>query len=392
VQSLAHLPLEAHHSGIREVANEAQRTPGAIRLNVGQPNFPTPRHIGDAGKRAIDENKTNYTHTQGLISLREKLVTKLERVNGIPITPDRITCGPGGVGALAAVFGAVLEPGDEVLLPDPGWPSTRMMLAWTGARGVFYACPAESGFQPDLDALASLVTPRTKMLLINSPNNPTGAVYPAATIEWMIELAQRHNLWLISDECYDQIVLDGSWTSPASLAPDDPRIASIFTFSKSYPMTGWRIGYVAGSVDLIDTATKVLESNSSCVSTISQVAAEAALDGPQDCVIDMVAAYRHRRNVVVDILREADMLINEPTGAFYCMADVSRARLHSRDFAFRLLREKGVSAAPGSAFGEVAAHAVRISLASSDSDLREGVGRLAESSRTSAKGLPQAGP
>jgi aspartate aminotransferase len=376
--STAHLPTEAAHSGIRELSNEALRTPGAIRLDVGQPNFPTPKHISEAGKRAIDENKTYYTHTQGLISLREKLVAKLERVNGIVVTPDRIACGPGGVGALAAVFGAVIEAGDEVLLPDPGWPNTRLMLTWTGARGVFYPCPAETGFQPDLDALAGLVTPRTKMLLINSPNNPTGAVYPAATIERLIDIAQRHNLWLISDECYDQIILDGSWTSPASLAPDDPRIASVFTFSKSYSMTGWRIGYVAGSAELIDTATKVLESNSSCVSTISQVAAEAALDGPQDCVIEMVAAYRHRRNGVVDILREADMLINEPTGAFYCMADVSRARLHSRDFAFRLLREKGVSVAPGSAFGEVAGQAVRISLASSDSDLREGVGRLAE--------------
>jgi aspartate/methionine/tyrosine aminotransferase len=378
VPSLARLPAEAHHSGIREVANEALGTPGAIRLDVGQPNFPTPKHISEAGKRAIDENKTFYTHTQGLISLREKLVSKLERVNGIQVTPDRIACGPGGVGAIAAVFGAVIEHGDEVLLPDPGWPNTRMMLAWTGAHGVFYPCPASDGFQPDLDALERLITPRTKLLLINSPNNPTGAVYPAATVERLVDLAQRHNLWLLSDECYDQIILDGSWTSPASLAPEDPRIASVFTFSKSYSMTGWRIGYVAGSAELIDTATKVLESNSSCVSTISQVAAEAALDGPQDCVREMVAAYRHRRNVVVDILREAEMLVSEPTGAFYCMADISRSHLHARDFAFKLLRERGVSVAPGTAFGEVAADALRISLASSDTDLREGVGRLAE--------------
>jgi aspartate/methionine/tyrosine aminotransferase len=376
--ALSHLPAEAEHSGIREISNEALRTPGAIRLDVGQPNFPTPKHIGDAGKRAIDENQTFYTHTQGMISLREKIAAKLERVNRIPVTPDRIACGPGGVGAIAAVFGAVLERGDEVLLPDPGWPNTRLMLTWTGARGVFYPCLAADAFQPDLDALARLVTPRTKLLLINSPNNPTGAVYPIATITRLVELAQRNNLWLLSDECYDQIILDGSWTSPASLAPEDPRIASVFTFSKSYSMTGWRIGYVAGSAELIDTATKVLESNSSCVSTISQVAAEAALDGPQDCVGEMVAAYRHRRDVVVDILREADMLVNEPTGAFYCMADISRSHLNAHDFAFKLLRERGVSVAPGSAFGEVAAGAVRISLASSDTDLREGVGRLAE--------------
>jgi aspartate aminotransferase/aminotransferase len=252
------------------------------------------------------------------------------------------------------------------------------MLSWTGARGVFYPCSAADGFQPDLDALTKLITKRTKMLLINSPNNPTGAVYPEATVARLIEIAQRHNLWLLSDECYDQIILDGSWTSPAKLAPDDPRIASVFTFSKSYSMTGWRIGYVTGSAELIDTATKVLESNSSCVSTISQVAAEAALDGPQDCVGEMVAAYRHRRNLVVDILREADMLASEPTGAFYCMADISRSRLGGRELAFRLLRERGVSVAPGGAFGDVARSAVRISLASSETDLREGVGRLAE--------------
>jgi aspartate/methionine/tyrosine aminotransferase len=385
---LAHGPAETAHSGIREIANEALRTPGAIRLDVGQPDFPTPQHIKDAGKRAIDENKTFYTHTQGLLSLRERLVAKLDRVNGIKSSPERITIGPGGVGALAAVFAAVLEQGDEVLLPDPGWPNYRMMLAWTGARGVLYPCPPASGFQPDLDALEALITPKTKLLVLNSPNNPTGAVYPLRTIEAFVELAQRHNLWLISDECYDQIVLDGSWISPATLAPDDPRIASVFTFSKSYSMTGWRIGYVTGSAELIDSATKVLESNSSCVSTITQVAAEAALDGPQDCVAEMVQAYRHRRDLVVDLLKEAGLFISQPSGAFYCMADISPSGMQAREFAFALLRERGVSVAPGTAFGLLAGDAVRISLASSDQDLREGVGRLAEFVLGGAKRRP----
>jgi aspartate/methionine/tyrosine aminotransferase len=376
--SLAHGPAESAHSGIREIANEAIRTPGAIRLDVGQPDFPTPQHVKDAGKRAIDENKTFYTHTQGLLSLREKLVAKLARVNGIRTVPENIACGPGGVGAIAAMFAAVLEKGDEVLLPDPGWPNYRMMLSWIGARGVFYPCPPSSGFQPDLDALASLITPKTKILVVNSPNNPTGAVYPLETMKAFVDLAQRHNVWLLSDECYDQILLDGSWTSPATLAPDDPRIATVFTFSKTYSMTGWRLGYLTGQAELVDTATKVLESNSSCVSTISQVAAEAALTGPQDCVTEMVDAYRRRRDVVVQILKDAELFIAEPTGAFYLMADVRPSGLPSRDFAFALLRERGVSVAPGTAFGQVAGDAVRISLASSDADLREGVGRLAE--------------
>src|SRR5260370_8296354 len=214
--SLSTSPAEAHHSGIREIANEAIRTPGGIRRGGGEANFQTRKEIGDAGKRAIDENQTFYTHTQGLLSLREKLVAKLERVNGIRVTPDRIACGPGGVGALAAVFGAVLEPGDEVLLPDPGWPNTRLMLAWVGARGVFYPCAAADGFQPDLEALERLLTPRTKLLLINSPNNPTGAVYPAEPVARLGEIAQRHNRRLLTDGGDDPIILDGSRTTPAS--------------------------------------------------------------------------------------------------------------------------------------------------------------------------------
>ena len=376
--SLAAGPAEMLHSGIREIANEALRRPGTIRLDVGQPDFPTPQHIKDAGKRAIDENKTFYTHTQGLLSLREKLVDKLVRVNGITSSPERIACAAGGVGAIAAMLAAVLEPGDEVLLPDPGWPNYRMMLPWLGARPVYYPCPPAIGFQPDLDALESLVAPRTKVLVLNSPNNPTGAVYPEATVGAIIEIAQRHNLWLLSDECYDQTVLDGTWTSPGHIAPDDPRIATAFTFSKTYAMTGWRLGYLTGSDGLIDTVTKVLESNSSCVSTITQVAAEAALAGPQDCVTEMVGAYRRRRDLVAGILEEAELLIARPSGAFYIMADVSSAGLPAREFAFTFLRERGVSVAPGTAFGQEAGDAVRISLASSDADLREGVSRLAE--------------
>src|SRR5256714_6696823 len=207
--SLSRGPAEMAHSGIREIANEALRTPGAIRLDVGQPDFPTPQHVKDAGKRAIDENKTFYTHTQGLISLREKLVDKLARVNGIQATPETIACAPGGVGAIAAMLAAVLERGDEVLLPDPGWPNYRMMPPWLGARSVFYPLLAGNGFLPDLEQLRTLINPRTRVLLINSPANPTGAVFPRAVMEALAEIAVRHDLWLVSDECYDQILFEG---------------------------------------------------------------------------------------------------------------------------------------------------------------------------------------
>lgn len=378
--ALAGGPAEMLHSGIREISNIAITLPGTIRLDVGQPNFPTPAHIAEAGREAIEQGFTFYTHTQGLIGLRERLVAKLERVNGYRVAPEQIACAAGGVGALSAALAAVLNPGDEVLLPDPGWPNYRMMPPWMGARSVFYPLRPENDFLPDFEALQRSVTARTRALVINSPANPTGAVFPRPVMEALAEFAVRHDLWLVSDECYDQVVFEGEHISPATLL-DDGRVISIYTFSKTYAMTGWRLGYAVGSHELIDSVTKVLESNTSGPNTISQKAAEAALDGPQECVGEMVTAYRKRRDLVSEILEEAGLLISVPRGAFYIMADVSPAGLGSRDFAMRMVREKGVSIAPGTAFGKVAAGAVRISLASSDEDLREGVGRICDAVR-----------
>ena len=365
------------HSGIREVANEAIITPNAIRLDVGQPDFRTPDHIGIAAKAAIDAGYTFYTATAGLASLREMLSAKLEKVNSVNAGLDSITVGPGGVGVIAAAFAAILETGDEVLLPDPGWPNYRMMLDWAHGTPLYYRCPREMKFQPDLEHLESLITPRARIMVVNSPNNPTGAVYPRPTLEALGAIAQRHKLWLLSDECYDQIVLDGTHTSIGSFLGDG-RVITVGTFSKTYSMTGWRVGYGAAGAKLVDNMVKVLESNSSCISTISQKAAEAALTGPQDCITEMVTAYRRRRDVVVDLLSEAGLLLSVPEGAFYIMADIAPKGMPARDFAFALLRQKGVSVAPGSAFGEQELGSVRISLASSDSDLREGVSRLCE--------------
>ena len=375
--ALARGPLEVGHSGIREITNLAMARPGTIRLDVGQPDFFTPEHIREAGRRAIAEGYTFYTQTAGLPSLRELLAAKIRRVNGYPAPPADITVGPGGVGILAAFFAALLEAGDEVLLPDPGWPNYRMMCSWLGARPAYYRCPPAALFQPDLEHLESLIGARTRVVVVNSPNNPTGAVYPESTLGHLVEIAERHGLWIISDECYDQISFEGPVPSLGALDRAG-RVLSAYTFSKTYAMTGWRLGYGTGPSAAIDSAVKVLESNSSCASTISQIAAEGALAGPQECVAEMVEAYRARRDVAVELLREAGLLISRPTGAFYIMADVSGSGLEAREFAFRLLDAAGVSVAPGTAFGSEAAGAVRISLASAESELRTGIGRLAE--------------
>ena len=367
------------HSGIREISNLAATTPGAIRLEVGQPDFRTPPHIVAAAKRALDEGWHGYTPTAGLPSLRERVAGKLRRVNGIDVAPDLVVCGVGGVGVISTAITALVDPGDEVLVPDPGWSNYRLMLATVHARATPYPCPPALGFLPDLDALEGLVTPRTKLLIVNSPNNPSGRVYPPALLRSLGEIAGRHGLWMVSDECYDQIVFDGMRVAPGLVHHADPeRVTSCFTFSKSYAMTGWRLGYATGPAAVVDSMIKAIEGSASGTTTMVQKAAEAALDGPQDCVTEMVTAYQRRRDLAVDLLREAGLLTVIPEGAFYVLADVSPSGLGALELAKRLLAERQVGVAPGTAFGRVAAGAVRISLASSDADLREGIGRLCD--------------
>jgi aspartate aminotransferase len=367
------------HSGIREIFAIAGARPGTIRLEAGQPDFMTPLHVRDAAKRAMDAGPVAYTHVQGMPSLRARLAEKLSRVNRLQTRPELVCCGPGGVGVICAGLAAVTNRGDQVLFPDPGWPNVLTMLAWLGLEAVAYPCPPELGFRPDLDRLDSLIGPRTTALYINTPHNPSGAVYEPSLLKSIGEIAERHNLRVVSDECYDQIMLDGQAVAPGmAVHMDAQRVVSCYTFSKTYAMTGWRVGYATAVEPVVDAMVKVVEASSTCPSAVSQHAAEAALSGPQDCVVEMVSAYRRRRDLSVDILREAGMLASVPEGAFYILADVSASGLDARSFALRLLDERGVGVAPGTAFGQVARNTVRISLASSDKDLREGLGRLCE--------------
>lgn len=344
---------------------------------MGEPNFPTPPHIVDAAIEFARKGQVKYTATAGLLSLRERLVAKLARVNGIKAGVMNLNCSVGGVGGIAAAIAALVEPGDEVLIPDPAWPNYRLMMSWAHGVLVPYPCPPEAQFLPEPAEIERRITPRTKLLIINSPCNPTGAVFPRTLVEQLVEVAVKHNLYLLSDECYDEVILEGEHVSPASFCTDG-HVISAFTFSKTYAMTGWRVGYVVANEKISDSITKILESNSSCIPTICQKAAEAALDGPREPLVEMVDAYRQRRDLCVSLLEEAGMLISRPKGAFYIMADVARSGLDSREFAFDLVRSKKVAVAPGTAFGGSAPHAVRISLASSPEDLSEGIGRMIE--------------
>ena len=363
-------------SGIREVMDLAAKRPDVLHLEVGEPDFSTPVHVLEAAASAAAGGFTKYTPNRGFMSLRETICSKLERTNGLRVTPDQVVVTTGGVTALMETLIALTDPGDTVLIPDPGWPNYEMMAAVVGASVGRYPLEPAEGYEPDLDRLDELAAdPRAKVLMINSPANPTGSVWRPDTIARVVELAARHDLWLISDEVYEEIVFEGRHVSPATL-DDSGRVISVFSLSKTYAMTGWRVGYLVASEAVATLVAKVQEPVISCATAVAQKAAEAAIGGPQDCVATMRSAYRERRDLAVAALRQADCLVSEPHGAFYIMADARRASRDSYALTRRLVTEKGVAVAPGETFGPAGAGLVRISLATDPIALAEGIRRL----------------
>jgi aspartate aminotransferase len=364
-------------SGIREVLDLAVERPGVLRLEIGEPDFPTPAHIVEAAARAAADGYTKYTVNRGLPSVREAIVAKLATRNRIRAGVEQIVVTTGGGTALMESLIALVEPGEGILISDPAWPNYEMMAAALHAEPLRYPLERSADFEPDLDALDAVAgDPRAKVLLINSPANPTGSVWRRETIERVLDIARRHDLYLLSDEVYEEIVFEGEHVSPATL-DEDGRVITVFSASKTYAMTGWRLGYLVASPGLADLIAKVQEPVVSCATAVSQKAFEAALLGPQECVAQMRDAYRLRRDATVKALREADLFVTEPQGAFYIFADASRATTDTYALARWLVLEHGIAVAPGETFGSRAAGLVRISLASAPETLERGIERLA---------------
>ena len=364
-------------SRIREVMELAWKDPEAIHLEVGEPDFPTPEHVIEAAHEAARAGHTRYAPNAGLPELREALADKVVRRNGYEARPDQVVVTQGGIQALYLVLHALLEPGDEVLLPDPAWPNFRMIAHLLEARVLPYPLVAAGNFLPRLEDLERLVTPRTRAILVNSPSNPLGTVLPGELVEKLLAFARRNNLWFISDEVYDEVVFDDVFVSAGSVADPTDRLVSIYSFSKVYAMTGWRVGYLVAPPDLAKLLTGMQEPIISCVNTPAQMAALAAVTGPQDVVREMREAYRARRDELLGKLDSGGLPSSHPSGAFYVWTDVSEAGLPSMDFARSLIEQEHVAVAPGSAFGELGEGYVRLSLASSREDLLEGASRLA---------------
>ena len=257
-------------SGIREIMDLAWRTPDVLHLEVGEPNFPTPDHIVEAAVRAARGGYTKYTPNRGLVELREAIVGKLETHNRIAADIDDIVVTTGATNALILAFMVLVDPGDVVLLPDLEWPNLAMTPTMLNARVVRYRLEPNDGFLPDIDGLDRLCrsTSNVKVLVLNSPSNPTGAVYPRSVVEGLVELAERHDLYVISDECYEDIVFEGEHVSPASVGSSD-RIVSVFSVSKSYAMTGWRLGYAVAGEALARDMAQTQEIVTACATAVS---------------------------------------------------------------------------------------------------------------------------
>lgn len=359
-------------SGIREILDVALRSGREVlHLELGEPDFRTPAHIVGAAHRAATEG-VGYTQSAGSWALREALADKVAARSGLPCGAADLVVTQGGVQGCALAFSALLSVGDEVLIPDPGWPNFEMLAVLNGAHPVRYPLRPDSGFLPDLQQIARAIGPRTRLIVLNSPSNPTGSVFPAEIVGAIVELAAQRNLIVLSDEVYEELIFTGG---PANArAFDVNRVVAVHSLSKTYAMTGWRVGYVAAPSWLSPTLIRLQEAQLSCVSSVSQAAALEAVTGPQHDVLVMREAYRGRRDLVLELCAAHDRPIVAPDGAFYLMFPLG-AGVDSRAFALRLV-EDGVAVAPGSAFGSVAWNHLRISLAAGESVLTEAMSRL----------------
>ena len=376
MRSLNKTVINMRRSGIREIMDLAQGMPDVIHLEVGQPGFPTPKHIVQAAERAIEEGFTKYTANAGLPSLREAIVSKLNRVNGLEVGVEQVVVTTGAVGGLATALMAIVEPGEEVLIPDPGWPNFGMIVTCSYGLAKPYPLFQEDGFLPRIETLEELVTKRSKVLLINSPSNPTGAVFPVELVQSLVDFAVRHDLYLVADEVYEQLVFEAEHVSPGRFDLDG-RVVGVHSLSKTYSMTGWRVGYAVASEAVARLIAKLQEPFFSCASSISQKAAEAALEGPQDCVAEMRREYRENRDLTARMLEDAGLEFIRPMGTFYTLVDITPFGMDSYTFARELLQREGVAVAPGSTFGPSADGYIRVSLAPTAREIREGLTRLA---------------
>ena len=362
-------------SGIRVIMDLAMAMPDCIRLEVGEPNFATAPHIIEASHRAALDGQTKYTDNSGIIGLREAIAEHREIQTGANVQPEQVIVTSGAMGALFSTFTVLLDPGDEVIVFNPSWPNYQMQLQLIGATPVMVATSAANGYLPTVEQLEAAETSRTKVVVVNTPSNPTGAMIDGDRLASLVEFTRSIDAYLVADEVYEEIVFDKLHVPTAS-HDTDGRVVSIHSFSKTYAMTGWRVGYAVAPPDLASLIRKCQEPIIGCVNAPAQHAALAALTGPQEMVEEMRNAYRERRDIVLDLLDRAGVPAFKPEGAFYMWVDISKSGRTDADFAVDLIKNHKVAVVPGTTFGAENTGRVRITLAADSNELEEGVRRL----------------
>ena len=369
-------------SGIRVIFEKVAKIPDAIRLEFGEPDFDTPTNIKAAAIDAIRQGKTKYSSSAGIPELRKAIASKFKQDNGIEYEPlKEIIVTAGATAGINQALLATVDVGDEVLVPDPGWATYLHAVNITGAKPVLYPLHEKSGYAVEVENLKKNLTRKTRALLINTPSNPMGSSLTRRNLEKIAEFAIKHNLVVLSDEVYEKFlyedIVGNEHVSIASLNEMKDRVVTINAFSKTYAMTGWRIGYVGAPEPIVAAMTKINAATSSCVSTVNQYAGLEALNGPQNSVSKMISAFSERRQVLVKGLREfPGFKCAMPSGAFYAFPNMTETGLTSEKLAMKIVEEAHVAVVPGSAFGNEGEGYLRLAYANSVENIQEALTRM----------------
>ncbi len=348
-----------------------------IHLEIGEPDFNSPSNIVDAGKRALDEGYTSYSPSPGYPELRERIANEIRETRGVSVTGDNVVVTPGGKPIMFFLIMAVVDPGDEVLYPNPGFPIYESMISFVGGVPVPMQLHESKDFNIDIDEIAGQITGRTKLMVINSPNNPCGSVIPQEDLQRLSELAKEHDIIVLSDEIYSKFLYEGEHHSVSTFPDMSERTIILDGFSKSYAMTGWRIGYGVMPLELVEPISRLATNSVSCTASFTQMAALEALSGPQDDSYAMVAEFKRRRDIIVEGLNQIKGIrCRVPKGAFYVFPNIEDTGMSSQQFADDLLNKAGVACLTGEAFGEYGDGFVRFSFANSTENIEKALDRI----------------
>lgn len=350
-----------------------------VHLELGQPDFSTPENVREVGIQAIRDGQTRYVASAGILRFREIIAEYAGRQRGIKILPEQVVVSPGTKPGLFFPPLALVSPGDEVIYPDPGFPTYSAVITVTGGVPVPVTLREENNFSFDLEAFDARISDRTKLIIINSPSNPTGGVIPRADLEHIADKARQHNAWVLTDEIYARLVFDGK-TVPyiSTFEGMQERTIIVDGFSKTYAMPGWRLGYMIAPVALAKKLELLITHSAGCTSAFTQIAGIEALTGPQDVVGNMLAEYQRRRDRVVELINAIPGVHTQtPSGAFYVFPNIKSFGLSSKEIARRLLDEAGVAVLAGTDFGAGSEGYLRLAYATSIEKIEEGISRMA---------------